>query len=138
VRNDRNVDFDWGNGSPDSAVPSDSFSARWTRRLSFEAGRYRLNLRADDGVRLYVNGTRVINEWHDSNGSEVYSVEMNLSGQTDLQIDYYERSGKARVKFSYERVTPTATPTPTATATATPRAPPAAPTATPTPRPDAG
>jgi hypothetical protein len=66
-----------------------------------------------------VNGTRVINEWHDSSGSEVYTVEMNLSGQTDVQIDYYERSGKARVKFSYERVTPTATPTATASATAT-------------------
>lgn len=132
VRNDRSVDFDWGNGSPDSAVPSDSFSARWTRRMSFEAGRYRLNLRADDGVRLYVNGTRVINEWHDSSGSEVYTVEMNLSGQTDLQMDYYERSGKARVKFSYERVTPTATPTPSATASATATVAPATDTPAPT------
>jgi hypothetical protein len=56
---------------------------------------------------------------------------MNLSGQTDLQIDYYERSGRSKVKFSYERVTPTATPTPTATITNTPTT--APPTDTPTP-----
>jgi hypothetical protein len=133
LRNDRNVDFDWGNGSPDAVVPSDNFSVRWTRRLSFEAGRYRLNVRADDGVRLYVNGTRVINEWHDSSGTQVYTTEMNLSGQTDLQVDYYERSGRSKVKFSYERVAPTATPTPTATLTDTPV--PATATNTPTPTP---
>jgi hypothetical protein len=142
VRNDRNLDFDWGSGSPAPEIPSDNFSARWTRERTFEAGRYRLNLRADDGVRLYVNGARVINEWHDSSGSETYSVEMNLSGEVDLQVDYYERTGRAKLKFWTDRLTPSPTPTPTATSTATGQPPPTdtptateepAPTDTPTP-----
>ncbi|OUC07396.1 hypothetical protein RY27_15175, partial [Litorilinea aerophila] len=73
VRNDREIDFNWGTGSPDSRIPSDNFSARWTRRITFEAGRYRFYARADDGVRVYVDDNRIINEWHDSRGDELYT-----------------------------------------------------------------
>jgi len=48
VRNEKAVDFDWRNGSPDAALPADNFSARWTRNLGFEAGTYRFYVSTDD------------------------------------------------------------------------------------------
>ena len=54
VRNDREIDFNWGNGNPVSGLPRDSFAARWTRTLRFDPGTYRFYARADDGVRVYV------------------------------------------------------------------------------------
>ncbi len=35
VRNDRDIDFDWGSDSPAPGVPDDNFSVRWTREEDF-------------------------------------------------------------------------------------------------------
>ena len=140
VRNDKKVDFDWDTKAPAVGVPEDYFAVRWTRTINLSAGLYRFSLRANDGVRLYVNGTRLIDEWHSSNGSATYTTELVLSGSTALRLDYYDNTAKALVRLSWERLTTTLTPsptgsiTPTATASLTATA---SPTATETPTPTA-
>jgi len=59
------VNFDWGNGSPDWRLPADGFSARWTRTLYFDGGRYRFLTETDDGTRLYLDGVRIVDKWQD-------------------------------------------------------------------------
>jgi len=49
VRNDPNVDFNWGTGSPGPGVPADNFSVRWTRTLYFQGGTYHIYAHVDDG-----------------------------------------------------------------------------------------
>ncbi len=143
TRNDKAIDFSWGDGAPALGLPGDIFSARWSRRVTFETGTYRFFAQSDDGVRVYLDGVRVLDEWHDSRGDIVYTFDLTLSGSRSVVVEYYEGVGKARVKVWWERVvTPTATPT--ATATQTPRpsrtltptttsTPPGVPTATATP-----
>jgi hypothetical protein len=64
TRTDDAVDFDWGGGAPGDGVPSDNFSARWTKSLTVsEAGTYKFTVTSDDGVRLYVDGQRVLDKW---------------------------------------------------------------------------
>lgn len=104
VRSDPEINFDWGNGSPALGIPSDDFSARWSRQVDFESGVYLLYAQADDGIRLYVDNDRVLNEWHDSGGREIYSVEMTLTGSHWLKAEYYEHGGNARVKFWWEKI----------------------------------
>ncbi|HSB89147.1 MAG TPA: PA14 domain-containing protein [Anaerolineales bacterium] len=117
-RNDKDVNFDWGNGAPFPGIPRNDFSARWTRTIRFDSGRYRLNVTADDGVRVYINGTRVINQWHNGSG-QTYSVEVSLSKKVEIVVEYYEQNGSANVHFWYERLsTPTATVSPTVSPTA--------------------
>jgi hypothetical protein len=117
VRNDEEVDFDWERGAPASGLPDDDFSVRWTTRLLAEPGQYRLNVRADDGVRVFVEGVRVINQWTESSGNTVHSVELGLRSRNDVVIEYFERGGSARIEFWYERVQATPTRTPTMTST---------------------
>jgi hypothetical protein len=140
VRNDKAIDFNWGKGEAAVGLPADDFSARWSRQVTFEPGVYRFQAWADDGIRLYVDGELVVDEWHDNSGDEVYVADLKLSGQQQLVVEYYERGGKARAKVWWNRVGDLPTPTPTPTATPEPTIPPTAtpepivpPTATPEP-----
>lgn len=63
-RIDATVNFDWKQRSPDPAVPADGFSARWSGHVQAQtSGAYTFSVTADDGVRLYVNGQLVIDQW---------------------------------------------------------------------------
>ena len=129
VRNDKDLDFEWGSGTPAPGLPADHFSVRWTRKLDFSAGTYRFTVRADDGVRLYVDGTRILNEWHDNSGDEAYSVDRALDGKRTILVEYYENTKDALLELSWKKL-----PTPTPTHTAPPTIGPSnTPTATPTP-----
>jgi hypothetical protein len=104
VRNDEQVRFDWKDGSPALGVPKDGFSARWSRREIFGPGRYRFSARADDGIRVRIDGQLILDEWHDGRGDEVYSVDLSLDGTRNIVVEYYERGGDARVRFWWNRI----------------------------------
>lgn len=105
VRGENNIDLRWGSASPaPGLIPPNHFSARWTRTLDLDADRYRFAVTVDDGVRLYVNGRLLIDEWHDQ-AATTYTVETDLpGGATDIRIDYYENSDQAEARFSYAKV----------------------------------
>lgn len=98
VRNDPQIDFNWGLGSPDPRVPADNWSVRWTRRVSFEAGNYAFFARTSDGVRIYLDGWLVLDEWHDSRGGYVtytsHFYELG-AGYHTVVVEYYARGGIA-------------------------------------------
>ena len=75
-RIDRTVEFRWDRGAPttdlvargelaaERALGNDDFSVRWTGRIvPPTSGRYELAVTADDGVRLDLDGRRVIDDW---------------------------------------------------------------------------
>jgi hypothetical protein len=134
VRNDEEIDFDWGKGAAAVGLPTDDFSARWRREVTFKAGVYRFRARADDGVRLYLDGELILDEWHVSDGEETYSVNRNLKGEHEILVEYYEHDGGAMVKVWWERLGDLPTPVPTRKPTTTPSPRPTA-TATSTPEP---
>jgi hypothetical protein len=102
IRDEPEINFDWNDGGPVSGGQANKFSAQWKRTFVFEPGLYSLQAIADDGIRVYVDGVRVINEWHDSAGDEIYTAELELSGQHEITVQYYENAGKAKVKFDWE------------------------------------
>jgi hypothetical protein len=104
MRNDETVHFEWGMGAPDEVLPVDGFSARWSRWVTFDPGRYVLNAAADDGVRVYIDDELVLNEWHISDGETLYGVEVDLAGRHRVVVAYYENGGEARVTFWWDRI----------------------------------
>lgn len=141
MRNDSQIGFNWGYGSPAPGIPADNFSIRWTRQLYFEQGVYRFTARVDDGIRVWIDGLLVLNAWRDNPGSDFVFERSLATGWHSFQIDYYEHLGEAQVFFNWfltgptpSPLPPTVTPTrilPTATATAVPTR---TPTATPPPQ----
>ncbi len=104
VRIDKVINFEWGMGSPDPAIAADHFSARWTGKLvPKESGTYSVGFGSDDGVRLYIDGTLMIDSWFDR-GATLDAVTMKLeAGRTyDVKIEYYENEGWAYASFVWD------------------------------------
>ncbi len=101
-RDDANIYFHWGYGGPGGGVGNDEFSVRWTRRVSIPGGTYRFKVKADDGVRVWLDWRNLINEWHAS-ADKTYTREVDVSnGMHTLVVEYYEAYGLASIEFSYE------------------------------------
>jgi hypothetical protein len=102
VQNEGQIDFSWGSGAAAAGLPVDRWSARWERWVDFAPGTYTFSAQADDGVRFYLDGQLLIDEWPAS-GQVTYTVERELSGRHYLQVEYYEDGGLALVRFGWER-----------------------------------
>jgi LysM repeat protein len=102
-KNDR-VNHDFGTDGPGGGIGGTNFSVRWTRTRSFDAGRYRFRVVADDGVRVWLDNVLIIDEWHDQAPTEYVSVHQVSAGDHSLQIDYYQHLGGARMNFAIEPV----------------------------------
>lgn len=112
IQSENNPSHDWGAGSPVASIPADNFSARWTSVQTLEAGTYQISVRADDGVRVTINGVVYINEFHSATGL-TYTANVTLNaGQHTFLIEYYEASGLAFLDYRFGKISPVATSTP--------------------------
>jgi hypothetical protein len=114
-RIDGTVNFDWASSAPAAGVTSDNFSVRWTGRVQPPvSGGYTFTTIADDGVRLWVNGQLLIDDWVDQAATTRSSVPVTLVGGTlyDLKMEYYEHAGlaTARLQWAYPGQTQVAIP----------------------------
>ena len=102
VRKDKEINFDWGFGSPEKVIPTDRFSARWTRTVSFPEGIYRFRIKSDDGARLYIDDYLKMDRWVNSLGVEQV-VDVKLSkGNHRLKVEYFENLGTASIVVGWE------------------------------------
>ncbi len=103
MRVDPNVDFDWGAGSPAPGVPADRFSVRWTGWIEAAfRGPTTFHAIVDDGVRLWVGGRRIINEWADHYPTEFKaSVTLEPGRRYPIQLEYYENAGEAVARLHW-------------------------------------
>jgi hypothetical protein len=106
IREDSEINFDWGDDGPVSGGRADKFSAQWKRSVDFEAGLYAFRASSDDGIRVYVDGALVMDEWHDGAGHDVHAIQLDLSGLHEITVQYYENAGKAKVKFEWQLIEP--------------------------------
>lgn len=104
TRNDAAVNFVWGQSAPASGLPADKFSVRWTRTLEFDAGTYRFRVLVDDGARVSVDGTRVIDAWANGASREVTADVALPAGFHTVVVEYFDVGGDALIQLSWERL----------------------------------
>lgn len=98
------VDFSWGSTSPGTGVPTDNFSVRWSGSVVIPAtGSYRFQTESDDGVRLSVNGSQVINNWTDHGATtDTGAAASYTAGQVvTVVMEYYEKTGSAVARLRW-------------------------------------
>ncbi|MFN8121538.1 MAG: choice-of-anchor C family protein [Thermoleophilia bacterium] len=98
------VDFDWGTGSPGGGVPI-NFSARWTGSVVAPAtGTYRFQTSSDDGVRLWVGGAKIIDNWttHGVTTDTSGTVTLVAGQAVDLTLEFYDNGGPAVMSLLWE------------------------------------
>jgi len=101
-RVDAQVNFDWAE-APAAGFPGDQFSVRWTGQVKAEqSGTHTFITETDDGVRLWVNGQKLVDQWVDQ-GATGHQGEIKLEGgrSYDLVMEYYENSGFAVARLSW-------------------------------------
>ena len=104
VRNDSAILFGWGPDSPGPNVPTDGFSARWSRDVEFPAGTYRFRVLVDDGARLWVDDRVIVDRWR-SGEPKSYTGEITLAkGPHRLRLEYFDDRFDAQVRLDWERL----------------------------------
>lgn len=104
TRTDATVNFQWGSGSPDAALTSDTFSGRWSGWVQIpESGTWTFHVTADDGVRLWVDGHLLIDAWTDQAPTEHSKALSGLQGgsKVDIRLEYYEKTGSATLELRW-------------------------------------
>jgi len=103
TRTDATVNFDWGNGSPYILIGANTFSSRWTGFVQpLFSQTYTFYTTSDDGVRLWVNGQQIINNWSAHSSIENSGTITLVAGvKYDIKMEYFENTGGAVAKLSW-------------------------------------
>ena len=102
TRIDQTVDSNWAN-SPVQGLGDSNFSIRWTGKLTTTvSGRHSFAVTGDDGYRLWINGSRVIDNWS-THGSETRraSISLEAGRAVDIKLEYFQGLGGANVRLEW-------------------------------------
>jgi hypothetical protein len=94
---DAKVDFDWAMEAPAPRMGADTLTVRWSGRvLATHSEVFTFHTVADDGVRFWVNGQLVIDDW-DNRGLKENSARLGLvAGESyTIELEYLESRGAA-------------------------------------------
>ncbi|MFK7920565.1 MAG: PKD domain-containing protein [Bacteroidia bacterium] len=104
TRIDPQINFAWGNDSPDPLITDpNTFSVRWEGGLVAPyTGTFTFYSTTDDGVRLWVDGVLVIDQYIDQAPTEWTGTYDLVAGElVPFKMDYYERAGGAVAKLEW-------------------------------------
>ncbi|MFT4603989.1 MAG: parallel beta-helix repeat protein [Rhodothermales bacterium] len=89
----QDLGFGWSR-SPADGVPADYFATRSVGQVTVPEGAYLLDLTSDDGVRVFVDGALVHEDWtwHAPRQEEIV---LQLGGQHQIVIEHFEIDGFA-------------------------------------------
>jgi len=97
---DDHVDHSWQRGDIiGNGLTATNFSARYsTRFTAIATGKTMLELEADDGYRLLVNGKEVINAWLRNRwGARAYQLNTVKDSSYDIVLEYWQGDDNANV-----------------------------------------
>ncbi|MFD3927171.1 PA14 domain-containing protein [Streptomyces sp. NPDC058614] len=100
---DAAIDQNWGSGAPASGLPKDKFGVRWTVTRDFgSGGPFSFAASTQDGIRVYLDGTRKVDIWKNVSTTVKKTVNITIpKGTHTLRVDYVNWTGTANVKFAY-------------------------------------
>ncbi len=93
TRIDPQISFNWGGGSPDPRISSVDFSVRWTGAIEpLYSEPYTFFTVTDDGVRLWVDGKRIISDWtgHSPLENASFPIQLEAGQRYTVQMEYFD------------------------------------------------
>jgi len=98
------VNYNYGSKGPGCGIAGTNFAGRFTRTRFFDQGQYRFHAIVDDGVRVWVDGVLIIDQWHDAAVTDYTATKQLSAGNHTLQVDYYQNQGTGQINFYPELV----------------------------------
>ena len=116
----KDINFNWGNQPPTVGAPANDYSARFTSKLlAPTTGDYSIGVNHNDGVRVWVGGVLIIDQWKDWDpakcptgatncvlSAQIYKssakIHMEAGRYYDVKVEYYDKSAKAVLKLFWK------------------------------------
>src|SRR5439155_26557924 len=90
-------------GSPIAGIDPGTFSVRWTGSVLAKFSEvYTFTTVSDDGVRLFVNGQQIINDWTDHGPTtDVGNFALQAGQVYSIRLEYYQDGGSGDMHLSW-------------------------------------
>lgn len=105
------LDFRFGSGGMTEAralpvpVPRDHFGVIATRSLNIPSGHWRIRTTSDDGIRVWMNGHLIIDDWTWHAPKEhIHEFTVDEARPVSIRVEYFELNGHAALSLDFERV----------------------------------
>jgi hypothetical protein len=96
------VNFQWGGGNVLNSNRGDGVIVRFHGFINIPtAGTYSFGGNADDGIRIRVNNTQVVDSWIESGGAFREGSVSLPAGAVPIELIYYENGGGAMVNLQW-------------------------------------
>jgi hypothetical protein len=109
VRPEPDVNFNWGNSSPDGGIEGDTFSARFFGLVQPRYSQtYTFHTYTDDGVRLWVDSNLIIDKWQTQSATEWSgTADLAANQKYDIEMQYFEDTGEAIAQLKWSSASQT-------------------------------
>ncbi|MBN1804457.1 MAG: hypothetical protein JW837_04340 [Sedimentisphaerales bacterium] len=104
TRIDQQIDFTWSDAAPDDTVGADNFSVRWTGDVAAQfTDTYNFYTVTDDGLRLWVDGKLIIDNWTLHGDTEDKGTIDLVAGRFyGITMEYFENTSGATAHLLWE------------------------------------
>lgn len=102
TRIDPEINFGWGSGAPDPTMEANTFSVRWQGEIEIPvSGTYSFVTSTDDGVRLWIDSSPLIDEWQGQSNTS-FSGNISLpAGKYPIVMEYYDDRAYASARLEW-------------------------------------
>ncbi|CAH1195656.1 hypothetical protein PAECIP111893_00736 [Paenibacillus plantiphilus] len=103
TRIDDKVTFGWGLGSPAAGIDPDTFSVRWSGQVRpLYSETYEFTTITDDGVRLWVDGQLIVDDWNNQTVTgNTGTISLTGGQKYDIVMEYYENTDSASADLAW-------------------------------------
>ena len=105
------VNFSWGTNVPAPGINQDQFSVRWSGKVeATSTGIFRFQTASNDGVRLWVNGVLVIDNWssHATVNDSTGNIALTKNVRYVITMEFYDNTGAAVARLRWKKPSDTA------------------------------
>jgi uncharacterized protein (DUF1800 family)/fibronectin type 3 domain-containing protein len=105
IRTDSTINFVLGQRGPGFGINDNQYSVRWNGDVEAPVtGSYTFTTMSDDGVRLWVNGKKIIDNWSLHGPKRDVSQPVTLEGgkRYDIVLEYYENLGGSTIQLFWK------------------------------------
>ncbi len=103
TRLDPGINYNWSTTSPGPNVPLTDYSVNWTGTVTpLYSETYTFYTQSDDGVRLWVNGQQLVNDWNVHGSKQDSGMIALTAGQPySINMQYFQHQGNAVAQLSW-------------------------------------
>ncbi len=97
TRIDSSLNFVWDDKAPALSLGRENFSVRWSGQITPPVSRkYAFYTASDDGVRLYIDGKKLVDDWKDHGVTvDTGYITLEAGKPYTIQVEYYQGGGGA-------------------------------------------